>query len=123
MLQDSKAFSSFSVDDVPRAKAFFADTLGLAVREEMGGLVLDPAGGTTVFVYPKEDHRPASFTVLNFPVDDLDATVEALTAAGVVFEQYPKLGTDERGIATMEQGPRIAWFTDPAGNVLSVHQE
>ena len=123
MLQDSKAFSSFSVDDVPRAKAFYAETLGLKVREEMGGLVLDPAGGTTVFVYPKADHVPAVFTVLNFPVTGLEETVDRLTAAGVRFEQYPELGTDEKGIARMEQGPTIAWFTDPAGNILAVHEE
>jgi catechol 2,3-dioxygenase-like lactoylglutathione lyase family enzyme len=123
MLQDSKAFSSFSVDDIPRAKAFYADTLGLGVREEMGGLVLDPAGGTTVFVYPKDDHTPATFTVLNFPVTGLEETVDRLAAAGVRFEQYPDLGTDERGIARMEQGPAIAWFRDPAGNILAVHEE
>ena len=123
MLQDSKAFSSFSVDDLARAKAFYAETLGLAVREEMDGLVLDPAGGATVFVYPKENHSPASFTVLNFPVDDIEPAADGLAAAGVSFEQYPDLGTDERGIASMEQGPRIAWFKDPAGNILSVLQE
>ncbi|MBA2673050.1 VOC family protein [Ramlibacter sp.] len=123
MLQDSKAFASFSVDDIPRAKAFYADTLGLRVRDEMGGLALDPAGGTTVFVYPKDDHAPAAFTVLNFPVTGLEGIVDRLTAAGVRFEQYPELGTNERGIARMEQGPTIAWFRDPAGNIFAVHEE
>ena len=123
MLGESKAFSSFAVPDVEAAKAFYEGTLGLRVREEMGGLVLDLAGGTTVFVYPKPDHEPAVFTILNFPVDDLEGTVDRLAAAGVVFEQYPELGTNEKGIARMEQGPTIAWFRDPAGNILAVHEE
>ena len=123
MLGESKAFSSFAVPDVEAAKAFYEGTLGLRVREEMGGLVLDLAGGTTVFVYPKPDHEPAVFTILNFPVDDLEATVDRLAGAGVVFEQYPELGTNEKGIARMEQGPTIAWFRDPAGNILAVHEE
>jgi catechol 2,3-dioxygenase-like lactoylglutathione lyase family enzyme len=123
MLGESKAFSTFAVPDVEAARAFYEGTLGLRVREEMGGLVLDLAGGTTVFVYPKPDHEPAVFTILNFPVDDVEGTVDRLAAAGVVFEQYPELGTNEKGIARIEQGPAIAWFKDPAGNILSVLEQ
>ena len=86
----------------------------------MGGLALELAGGTNVFVYPKDDHEPAVFTILNFPVEDVEAAVDRLTAAGVRFEQYPELGTNEKGIAEPEEGPAIAWFKDPAGNILSV---
>ena len=120
MLTDSKAFSTFSVPDVDAARDFYGNTLGLRVRDEMGGLALELAGGTTVFVYPKDDHEPAVFTILNFPVDDVEAAVDRLTAAGVQFEQYPDLGTNEKGISEMEEGPTIAWFKDPAGNILSV---
>ena len=123
MLADSKAFATFAVPDVDAARAFYRDTLGLRVREELGGLVLDLSGGTTVFVYPKPDHEPAVFTILNFPVEDVEAAVDRLTAAGIRFEQYPEIGTDEKGIAELEQGPRIAWFRDPAGNILAVHEE
>ena len=123
MLGGSKGFSSFAVPDVAAARGFYEGVLGLRVREEMGGLVLDLAGGTTVFAYPKPDHEPAVFTILNFPVEDIEGTVDRLAAAGVVFEQYPELGTNEKGIATMEQGPTIAWFRDPAGNILAVHEE
>ena len=120
MLGESKAFSTFAVPDVERAKEFYGETLGLRVRDEMDGLVLDLAGGTTVFVYPKADHEPAVFTILNFPVPDVEAAVDRLTAAGVRFEQYPELGTNEKGIAAIGEGPPIAWFKDPAGNILSV---
>ena len=123
MLGESKAFSTFAVPDVERAKEFYGETLGLRIREEMGGLVLDLAGGSTIFVYPKDDHEPAVFTILNFPVPDIEEAVDRLSAAGVRFEQYPHLGTNEKGIATMEQGPAIAWFKDPAGNILAVHTE
>ncbi len=124
MLHDSPAFSGFSVDDVPAARAFYADTLGLDVSEEDGMLMLRLHGGGTVLVYPKgEAHAPASFTVLNFPVDDIDATVDALTERGVLFERYEGGPTtpDARGVFRGE-GPPIVWFTDPAGNVLSVLQ-
>ena len=120
MLKESKAFSTFAVDDVPKAKQFYGETLGLAVREEMDGLVLELAGGTSVYVYPKPDHEPAVFTVLNFPVDDVAQAVDRLTAAGITFERYDGFDQDEQGIARMDQGPVIAWFTDPAGNILSV---
>jgi len=120
MFKDTKAFSTFSVDDVPRAKQFYGETLGLNVSEEMDGLGLHLGGGGEVFVYPKDDHTPATFTVLNFPVDDIDEAVEKLTKAGVRFEQYEgELETDEKGIFRGE-GPIIAWFKDPAGNILSV---
>ena len=120
MLKDSNAFSTFAVDDVPRAKEFYGGTLGLDVSDEMGGLALHLAGGTQVFVYPKPEHAPAEFTVLNFPVEDVEATVDRLTGAGVRFEQYEgELQTDEKGIFRGE-GPTIAWFRDPAGNILSV---
>jgi catechol 2,3-dioxygenase-like lactoylglutathione lyase family enzyme len=120
MFRDTKAFSTFSVDDVPRARQFYAETLGLNVSEEMGGLGLHLGGGGEVFVYPKDDHTPATFTILNFPVKDVEEAVQQLTNAGVRFEQYEgDLQTDEKGIYRGE-GPTIAWFKDPAGNILSV---
>jgi catechol 2,3-dioxygenase-like lactoylglutathione lyase family enzyme len=120
MLKESKAFSTFAVDDVAKAKQFYGETLGLDVKEEMDGLALQLGGGTTVFVYPKPDHAPAVFTVLNFPVDDVGQAVDRLTAAGVAFERYDGFEQDEKGIARTDEGPAIAWFTDPAGNILSV---
>ncbi|MEU8776183.1 VOC family protein [Streptomyces sp. NPDC048606] len=121
MFQDSKAFSGFSVDDLDAARAFYGDTLGLRVSADDGMLFLHLAGDTTVLVYPKEDHVPASFTILNFPVPDVERAVDALTAAGVRFERYPGFDTDDKGIVRGgEEGPTIAWFKDPAGNVLSV---
>jgi len=120
MLKDSKAFSGFSADDIPRAKQFYGETLGLNVSEEMGGLILHLGGGVDVFVYPKENHVPATFTILNFPVEDVDAAVDRLTEAGVTFEHYEGFDQDEKGIARGGEGPTIAWFRDPAGNILSV---
>jgi predicted enzyme related to lactoylglutathione lyase len=118
MFRDSRAFSGFAVDDVEAAKAFYGGTLGVAVElHESGMLTLRLAGGTDVLVYPKPDHVPATFTVLNFPVDDVEAAVDALAAKGVAFLPYES--TDEKGIQR-GWGPTIAWFTDPAGNVLSV---
>jgi catechol 2,3-dioxygenase-like lactoylglutathione lyase family enzyme len=122
MFKNTKAFSGFSVDDVPAAKRFYGDTLGLEVSEEHGMLTLHIAGDRDVLVYPKRDHTPASFTILNFPVDNIEATVDELVTRGVRFERYDSLSTDERGIFR-GGGPLIAWFTDPAGNVLSVIQE
>jgi catechol 2,3-dioxygenase-like lactoylglutathione lyase family enzyme len=124
VLQDSPAFSGFSVDDIARARAFYAETLGLDVSEENGMLMLGLRSGGRVLMYPKEDHTPATYTVLNFPVPDIEAAVEWLTARGVAFERYEgtPLETDARGIFR-GGGPLIAWFTDPAGNVLSVLQE
>lgn len=124
MVDDSTAFSSYSVDDVNAAKAFYQDTLGLDVAEQPEGLGLRLTTGGQVFLYPKDDHQPASFTVLNFSVDDIEATVDELTGKGVVMERYEGFDHDERGIADPGDapGPRIAWFKDPAGNVLSVLQ-
>lgn len=121
MFKDTRAFSSFSVDDVQKAKEFYGRTLGLEVSEEDAGLSLHVAGGTNVLVYPKPNHVPATFTILNFPVNDIDNAVDELTKRGVRFEIYDQddLKTDERGIFR-EVGPNIAWFKDPAGNVLSV---
>jgi len=123
MLADNEAFSSFALPDVEAAKTFYGETLGLDVRdgEEEGTLELHLAGGPVVFVYPKPDHVPATFTVLNFLVDDIDATVDGLSARGVTFEHYDgPPATDEKGIFRGDPGPQIAWFTDPSGNVLSV---
>jgi catechol 2,3-dioxygenase-like lactoylglutathione lyase family enzyme len=125
MFKDTKAFSGFSVDDLAAAKAFYADTLGLEVEEIPAGLTLKIAGGNGTLIYPKDNHVPATFTILNFPVDNIDRAVDELTRRSVVFEQYENL-TDERGIArgiSTGQGPDIAWFKDPAGNILSVLQE
>ena len=121
MLANRPGFSGFSATDIAAEKAFYADTLGVDVTEEEGMLSLHLAGGHNVIIYPKEDHQPATFTVLNFQVDDIDATVDAMIAAGVTFERYDDFSQDERGIQR-EEGPPIAWFKDPAGNILSVIQ-
>ncbi|MFG2988671.1 VOC family protein [Streptomyces sp. NPDC048257] len=123
MFADSKAFSGFAVDDLAKAKEFYGTTLGLRVSEDgtMGLLSLHLAGDTTVMVYPKENHRPAEYTILNFPVDDVERAVDALTARGVAFERYEGFEADGKGIVHGEDGmPTIAWFKDPAGNILSV---
>jgi catechol 2,3-dioxygenase-like lactoylglutathione lyase family enzyme len=123
MLKDSKAFSGFAVKDLDAAKAFYGGTLGQDVRDgPMGNLELHLAGGATVFIYPKEDHEPATYTILNFPVDDVDAAVDELTSAGMKMEQYgrPEMQQDAKGIARDPSGPAIAWFKDPSGNILSV---
>ena len=125
MLTDSPAFSGFSVDDAARARQFYEETLGLRVTDvpEMGGLLrLHLGGDTEVLVYAKPDHAPATFTVLNFPVADVEKAVDELTARGVRFEQYENPPTDAKGIMRAG-GPLIAWFTDPAGNVFSVIQQ
>jgi catechol 2,3-dioxygenase-like lactoylglutathione lyase family enzyme len=119
MFESTKAFSGFSVDDIPKARQFYGETLGLEVTEENGLLTLHIAGDRPTLVYPKDDHEPASFTILNFPVDDVEATVDALAERGVEFERYDGFPQDEKGIMR-GQGPDIAWFKDPAGNVLSV---
>ena len=124
MFKDSKAFSTFSVNDLKKAKEFYGGTLGLRVTETKEGLELHLAGGNTVFLYPKPNHTPASFTVLNFPVDDIEEAVDQLVELGCRLEHYdlPDLKTDKRGIAR-GPGPTIAWFKDPAGNILSVLEE
>lgn len=115
-------FSGFAVDDLQAARAFYAETLGLTVTEnEMGMLELHLGTGAIVLIYPRPAHVPAQYTILNFPVADIESAVDALTAKGVVFAQYPEMGTDDKGIFR-HGGPLIAWFTDPAGNVLSVLQ-
>jgi catechol 2,3-dioxygenase-like lactoylglutathione lyase family enzyme len=123
VFKDTKAFSGFSVDDLEQAKQFYGETLGLEVSEEHGLLGLELAGGTRILVYPKENHAPATFTILNFPVDDIEQAVDELSKAGVRFERYEgDLKTDEKGIFR-GGGPLIAWFKDPAGNILSVLQD
>jgi catechol 2,3-dioxygenase-like lactoylglutathione lyase family enzyme len=122
MFENTKAFSGFSVDDIPAAKQFYSETLGLKVSEEHGMLQLHIAGGGDILVYPKPNHTPATYTILNFPVEDIDRAVDALAKRGVRFERYDGSGQDEKGIAR-GGGPYIAWFQDPAGNILSVLQE
>ena len=125
MFKDTIAFTGFSVDDLAKAKDFYTNTLGLTLEDETMGLRFQLGGGGKVFVYPKDDHKPATYTMLNFVVDDIDKAVEDLKAKGVAFEQYEGM-TDEKGIARgikNHQGPDIAWFKDPAGNILSVLQE
>ena len=122
LFKDIPAFSGFSVDDTEAAKEFYGQTLGLEIDDgEMGILTLKIAGGANIVVYPKPNHIPATFTILNFPVDDIETTVDELTRSGVKFEHYdiPGLKADDKGIYR-GQGPTIAWFKDPAGNVLSV---
>jgi predicted enzyme related to lactoylglutathione lyase len=122
MFKASKAFSSFSVDDLSKAKEFYGKKLGLKVSESAEGLELHPAGDAGVFIYPKPNHKPATFTVLNFMVDDIEAAVDELKKTGVRFEKYDgEIKTDEKGIHR-NGGPTIAWFKDPAGNILSVLQ-
>ena len=118
-LSDAPAFSGYSSNDIEGCRRFYSETLGLKVGEVMGGLDLRFASGQRVFIYPKPNHEPATFTVLNFPVDDVEATVDALAAKGVAFERYPGMGQDAKGIMR-GNGPDIAWFRDPAGNILSV---
>jgi predicted enzyme related to lactoylglutathione lyase len=121
VFKNTKPFSSFSVDDLEKAKEFYGKTLGIDISESKEGLSLYPKSSNEVFIYPKTDHTPATFTVLNFPVDDVEQAVIDLTKQGVRFEIYNKgeLKTDEKGIFRGE-GPKIAWFKDPAGNFLSV---
>jgi predicted enzyme related to lactoylglutathione lyase len=122
MFEHTKAFSGFAADDIAAAKRFYGETLGLRVTEAHGLLTLQIAGDRPTIVYPKPDHVPAQFTILNFPVDDIDAAVDALTERGVRFERYDGMEQDEKGVMRAG-GPYIAWFKDPAGNILSVLQE
>jgi len=125
MFTNPKAFSGFAVDDTARARTFYAETLGLKVSdigEDTGLMELTTGEGTTILVYPKPDHTPATYTILNFPVGDIDAAVDELVRRGVRLERYEGVDVDERGIAR-NMGPRIAWFKDPAGNILSVLQD
>jgi predicted enzyme related to lactoylglutathione lyase len=119
MFKDTKAFSGFSADDIPKAKQFYGETLGVDVSEENGMLTLNIAGDRPTLIYPKDDHTPATYTVLNFPVDDIDAAVDELASRGVEFERYEGADQDDKGIFH-GGGPLIAWLKDPAGNILSV---
>jgi predicted enzyme related to lactoylglutathione lyase len=123
--KDAKAFSSFSVKDLRQAKEFYGETLGIKISETPEGLELNLADGNSVFLYPKPNHTPASFTVLNFPVEDIEEAVEELENIGIKLERYnlPDLKTDERGIMRGPKGPEIAWFKDPSGNILSVLED
>ncbi|QMW03854.1 VOC family protein [Spirosoma foliorum] len=125
MFENTRAFSGFSVDDLQKAKEFYQHTLGLNVTEEsMGVLSLHISGGSTILIYPKPNHTPATFTILNFPVADVEKTVDELVKLGVQFEHYEgDIQTDEKGIVRGKGGPTIAWFKDPAGNILSVLEE
>ena len=120
MFKDTKAFSGFAVDDLAQAREFYGGTLGLEVSEADGLLTLKLAGGRDTLVYPKPDFVPATYTILNFPVEDIDAAVEALAAKGVAFERYDGFGQDENGVSRDAGGPPIAWFKDPAGNILAI---
>jgi catechol 2,3-dioxygenase-like lactoylglutathione lyase family enzyme len=123
MFKDSHAFSGFSTNDIAKAKEFYGQTLGLEVTDENGMLTLHLAGGGSVLIYPKKNHEPATFTVLNFPVKEIGEAADALIQAGIQFERYEGSNQDERGIARPakpEDGPSIAWFKDPAGNILSI---
>ena len=125
MFKPKTAFSGFSVNDLAKAKAFYAQTLGLQVVEEGVGLRLHLPGGGTAFAYPKDDHQPATFTLLDFVVDDIDEAVDELKSRGVSFERYAGMSQDEKGIMrgiSQNMGPDIAWFKDPAGNFLAVLQ-
>jgi catechol 2,3-dioxygenase-like lactoylglutathione lyase family enzyme len=126
MFELATTFGGISVDDLDAARRFYGDTLGLRIHESMGGLNVELPGDCHLLVYPKEDHVPATFTVLNFSVPNIDEAVDALTAAGVTMTRYDGFYQDERGIArgrSAGRGPDIAWFTDPAGNILAVLQE
>jgi catechol 2,3-dioxygenase-like lactoylglutathione lyase family enzyme len=122
VFRDSQAFSGFSTNDIGKAREFYGETLGLEVGEDNGMLTLRLAGGGRVLIYPKPNHEPATFTVLNFPVKNIDEAVDKLTKAGVQFERYDGMKQDQRRIMR-DQGPPIAWFKDPAGNILSVLEQ
>jgi predicted enzyme related to lactoylglutathione lyase len=124
MFENTKAFSGFAVDDIGAAKRFYSETLGIRVSELGNGLLtLHIAGDRDIIVYPKSDHEPATYTILNFPVDDIDRAVEELSLQGISFLRYDGFSQDEKGIARGDEGPPIAWFTDPAGNILAVLEE
>jgi predicted enzyme related to lactoylglutathione lyase len=123
MFSNTPAFTGFAVNDIDAARSFYSDTLGLKVTDgPMGVLGLELAGGATVMIYPKPDFAPATYTMLNFQVEDIDATVDELTGRGVEMQRYDGFDQDEKGIMR-DNGPTIAWFTDPAGNILAVIQQ
>lgn len=124
MINPNTAFSSFSVNDLEAAAQFYSEVLDLEIKRVFHGLLELQCGATKILIYPKPDHQPANFTVLNFPVTDIVSSVDSLIKKGVVFEQYPELGTDKKGISRRENGPAgIAWLRDPAGNIISIIQE
>jgi len=125
MFTTTKAYSSFAAPDLEAVRAFYGDTLGIKTStiDPPGLLLLHLGDERTTLVYPKPDHAPANFTILNFPVEDVDAAVDELTSRGVQMERYEGFDQDEKGIARGDQGPAIAWFTDPAGNILAVHED
>lgn len=127
MLKDSYAFSGFSVDDLDKAKEFYGKTLGLELTEENDMLKLHLRSGGSVLIYAKgPGHQPATYTMLNFPVDDIDAAADELIGAGISFEKYDGMGQDDKGIMrgkSVNRGPDIAWFKDPAGNILSILED
>jgi catechol 2,3-dioxygenase-like lactoylglutathione lyase family enzyme len=122
MFRESHAFAGFSTNDLAKSRDFYEKTLGLEVTEDMGVLTIHVAGGSTVIIYPKPNHQPATFTVLNFPVPDIEKAVDSLTKAGVKLERYEGFNQDARGIMREPGDPAIAWFKDPAGNIVSVLQ-
>jgi predicted enzyme related to lactoylglutathione lyase len=123
MFTDTPAFSGFAVDDIDAARSFYSDTLGLKISDgPMGVLGLELAGGASVMIYPKPDFKPATYTMLNFQVEDVDTAVDDLSARGVEMERYEGFAQDQKGIMR-DNGPTIAWFTDPAGNILAVIQQ
>lgn len=124
MFEKTEAFSGFAVDDIDAARRFYGETLGMRVSDgEMGLLTLHVEGSGNILIYPKPDHTPATYTILNLPVDDIDAAVDELGRRGVKFLRYDGFGQDDKGISRGGMGPKIAWFADPAGNVLSVLQD
>jgi catechol 2,3-dioxygenase-like lactoylglutathione lyase family enzyme len=124
MFENTKAFSGFAVKDMTKARDFYEGTLGLRVSDEQDMLVLHLAGGRDTLIYPKADHTPATYTILNFPVEDIDEAVDELASRGVSFERYADFDQDEKGISRANGGgPSIAWFTDPSGNILAVLED
>ena len=125
MFTPKAAFNGFSVDDIAKARTFYGELLGLSLEDAPGGVKIALPGGSQGWMYPKKDHQPASYTMLNFIVDDINAAVDELVKRGVVFERYPETSQDERGIMrgkSINMGPDIAWFKDPAGNILAILQ-
>lgn len=123
MFDTSKAFSGFAVKDLYEAASFYGETLGIQVSDEDGLLSLNLSDDHRIFIYPKPDHTPATYTILNFPVDDIDAAVDQLRNRGVELERYEGFSQDEKGIARGDEGPPIAWFTDPSGNIIAVLEQ
>jgi predicted enzyme related to lactoylglutathione lyase len=122
MFQDTRAYSGFAVDDTGKAREFYGETLGLEVSDAPPGLMVSLAGGRDTLIYEKPDFAPATYTILNFEVDDIDAAVSELNSRGIEMERYEGFNQDEKGIARIEEFPPGAWFTDPAGNILCVHE-